>query len=166
MKIYKNKGQAALEFMMTYGWAIMVVLGAIGALAYFGILNPGKFTPETCFATSGFSCSGRPVVGTNNVSFTIINGVGYAVTFSNSSVEYSSALSGCGDAYFCPRGDVSCGASSRPIEDGASATITLVNCDFSKVNAVKGEMTIHYQNTMSKLQESVIFTVTGKTKNS
>jgi len=30
-----KKSQAAMEFLMTYGWAILVVLVAIGALAYF-----------------------------------------------------------------------------------------------------------------------------------
>lgn len=28
---------------MTYGWAILVVLAAIAALAYFGVLSPDKF---------------------------------------------------------------------------------------------------------------------------
>ena len=39
-----KKSQAALEFLMTYGLAIIVVLIAIGALAYFGILSPCKFS--------------------------------------------------------------------------------------------------------------------------
>jgi uncharacterized protein (UPF0333 family) len=30
-----RKSQAAMEFLMTYGWAILVVLVALGALAYF-----------------------------------------------------------------------------------------------------------------------------------
>ncbi len=29
-----------IEFLMTYGWAILVVVAAIAALAYFGVLNP------------------------------------------------------------------------------------------------------------------------------
>lgn len=28
-----------MEFLMTYGWAILVILVAIGALAYFGVLK-------------------------------------------------------------------------------------------------------------------------------
>ena len=48
-----KKGQAAMEFLMTYGWAILVVLIAIGALAYFGVLNPEKFLPEKCVIASG-----------------------------------------------------------------------------------------------------------------
>ena len=45
-----KKAQAALEFLMTYGWAILVVLAAIGALAYFGVLSPSNFLPSKCTA--------------------------------------------------------------------------------------------------------------------
>jgi uncharacterized protein (UPF0333 family) len=41
-----KKGQAAMEFLMTYGWAILVVIAAIAALAYFGVLSPDKMLPE------------------------------------------------------------------------------------------------------------------------
>ena len=41
-KMKTRKSQAALEFLMNYGWAILVVLIAVGALAYFGVLNPLK----------------------------------------------------------------------------------------------------------------------------
>lgn len=50
--MYK-KAQAAMEFLMTYGWAILVVLVAIGALAYFGVLNPDTMLPEKCIISSG-----------------------------------------------------------------------------------------------------------------
>ena len=48
-----KKGQAAMEFLMTYGWAILVVLIAIGALAYFGVLNPNKFIGDRCTVSTG-----------------------------------------------------------------------------------------------------------------
>ncbi len=51
-----KRGQAALEFLMTYGWALLVVLIAIVALAFFGVLNPGKFLPSNCNLGVGFSC--------------------------------------------------------------------------------------------------------------
>lgn len=47
-----GKAQAAMEFIMTYGWAILIVLLAIGTLAYFGVLSPYKVLPErTVFDT-------------------------------------------------------------------------------------------------------------------
>lgn len=52
-----RNGQAALEFIATYGWAILVVLVMTGAFAYFGILNPSKLMPSRCGGTPEFTCS-------------------------------------------------------------------------------------------------------------
>jgi hypothetical protein len=43
-----KKGQEAMEFLMTYGWAILVVIAAIAALAYFGVLDPSRLLPDDC----------------------------------------------------------------------------------------------------------------------
>jgi hypothetical protein len=51
-----KKAQSALEFLTTYGWAFLVILIMIGALAYFGVLDPSRFLPDKCVATTGFSC--------------------------------------------------------------------------------------------------------------
>lgn len=56
IKNNKKRGQAALEFLTTYGWAFMVILVMIGALAYFGILNPDRFLPERCSIGPNFAC--------------------------------------------------------------------------------------------------------------
>jgi|SRR3989338_8088959 len=62
MRIFAfHKAQAAMEFLMTYGWAILVVLAAIAALAYFGVLSPAKFLPEKCILEPGFLCEGHKV---------------------------------------------------------------------------------------------------------
>ena len=52
-----RRAQAAIEFMMTYGWAFMVVLVTIGALAYFGVLNPDRFVPDRCTFQQEIQCS-------------------------------------------------------------------------------------------------------------
>lgn len=56
VKMNKKRGQAALEFLTTYGWAFMVILVMIGALAYFGILSPDRFLPQRCNVGPEFSC--------------------------------------------------------------------------------------------------------------
>ena len=48
--------QAALEFLMTYGWAILVILASIAVLAYFGVLSPDKFLPYKCILPAGLAC--------------------------------------------------------------------------------------------------------------
>jgi hypothetical protein len=51
-----KKGQSAVEFLMNYGWVLLVVLISVASLAYFGILTPGENLPETCLFFPGISC--------------------------------------------------------------------------------------------------------------
>lgn len=75
--LINKKSQAAIEFLMTYGWAILVVLIAVGALAYFGVLNKEKILPsnfienETIEAPINETLTLNPVFLTRN--WTIIN---------------------------------------------------------------------------------------------
>jgi hypothetical protein len=77
----KRKAQAAMEFLMTYGWAILVVLVAIGALAYFGVLSPDRFLPEKCTGSSGFECLDKPAIDAeaDTVTFVFTNNQGYTI---------------------------------------------------------------------------------------
>ena len=58
-----KKGQAAMEFLMTYGQAILAAIIAIGVLAYFGVFSPGRFV--------GASGVMSPPFGVND--FNIVN---------------------------------------------------------------------------------------------
>ncbi len=70
-----KKGQAAMEFLMTYGWAILVVLVVIGALSYFGVLSPSTLLPEKCTFPVSISCTDYSVLGTG-LTFILQNGAG------------------------------------------------------------------------------------------
>jgi hypothetical protein len=41
------KGQTAIEYLMTYGWAILIILIVAGVLAYYGIFAPAGFLGPT-----------------------------------------------------------------------------------------------------------------------
>ena len=38
--------QAAMEYLMTYGWAIVILAVVLGALAYLGVFNPIDYAPK------------------------------------------------------------------------------------------------------------------------
>lgn len=58
MKLMKSrKGQAAMEYLMTYGWAILIVIIVAAALFALGVFNPSSWTPPT---PSGFGGIGTP----------------------------------------------------------------------------------------------------------
>jgi hypothetical protein len=54
------KSQAAMEFLMTYGWAIVIVMIMMGTLAYFGVFNVKSFLPKRCFGGPEMSCMQDP----------------------------------------------------------------------------------------------------------
>lgn len=160
-----KKGQAALEFLMTYGWAILVVLAAIAALAYFGILNPSKFTPDTCIGSSGIGCLGKPVITNDSVTVSFGSGLGYDVDINPNDITSSTPLS-CTTAQLCDLGGTAncvAAGNSKTLADGQGLTLKLTDCTFSaNANIVKGEVTMTYQNPQSKLSEKITLGISGK----
>lgn len=65
-----KKGQAAMEFLMTYGWAILAAIIAIGVLAYFGVFNPSNLASSTAALNPPLNV---PVGGFNIVSDDVTN---------------------------------------------------------------------------------------------
>ena len=62
-----SKAQAAMEFFLTYGWAILIVTIAIAALVYTNVFNPTQVISERCVirTDSGLFCQdSNAVVGT------------------------------------------------------------------------------------------------------
>ncbi len=51
-----KKGQAAIEFLTTYSWAIMAVLLSIGVLSYFDLLSIDRYVSESCDTGSQIIC--------------------------------------------------------------------------------------------------------------
>lgn len=51
-----SRGQAAIEFLITYGWAILGVLIVIGALAYFGVFNTTRYVDDVCYYGEQIRC--------------------------------------------------------------------------------------------------------------
>jgi hypothetical protein len=54
----KKKGQAAVELLTMYGWAIVAMVILIGALFYFDVFNAKRFMSEKCESGSQIECAG------------------------------------------------------------------------------------------------------------
>ena len=92
ISIQHKKSQAAMEFLMTYGWAILVVLAAIAALAYFGVLSPEKFLPEKCILEPGLACVSHKVEP-SKVTLVLSNGKGRTIIVTSIAVGGCSGIS-------------------------------------------------------------------------
>ena len=94
-----RKGQAALEFLTTYGWAFLVILIMVGTLAYFGILRPSKILPDRCNIGPEFECVDYQISGADTLRLRLKNAVGETVAVqsislgSESTIQYTCTLS-------------------------------------------------------------------------
>jgi len=142
-----KRAQAAMEFLMTYGWAILVVLVAVGALSYFGVLSPDNFLPNRCTLPSGLGCIDHEVrdiigPGFGEVYVVIRNGLGY-------DIETVSIVAS----------DCTGGASTNTILNGDKYTFTATGCTVTSGGKYSGDVNISYTNTNSGLSHVALGTL-------
>ncbi len=96
-KSYGRNAQSAMEYLITYGWAILIVAVALGVLWSLGLFS-NKSVNNLCVGAAGYVCS-NPVLVSNgvlSVSIEPISGSALTVTglgCSNSSMQPSTFTS-------------------------------------------------------------------------
>ncbi len=45
-----------MEYLITYGWAILIIAVVLAALFASGVFNPSHFAGQECVLSAGFSC--------------------------------------------------------------------------------------------------------------
>jgi len=113
----KKKGQASMEFLMTYGWAILAAVLAVGALAYYGVFNPGSSLPDACTINGLVSCDESVVNGTG-VYLILRNGAGSSITLNSVTV-----------------GDCTVATPAASISDSDTYGIQLTGCSQGSADA-------------------------------
>ena len=73
-----SRSQSALEYMMTYGWAILIIVIVAGVLYSLGIFSPSSSISTTITGFSGFAVQGACIQG-GAIQMQITNGLGYTV---------------------------------------------------------------------------------------
>lgn len=129
------RGQQALEYLVTYGWAFVIVIITIGAFAYFGILNPQQYIPERCDFGVQLQCADFILLADEEdshpgqVHLKFFNGYGVDIEIVNLSTPSGggTALNGTGDLETSPwNGGIT-------VEDGTisgTVVLDLQNPDF------------------------------------
>lgn len=133
-----KKGQAAMEFIMTYGWAILVVLVAIAALAYFGVLSPGKYLPEKCVPAAGIGCTSFKAT-TTGVDLILQNALGKDIVVTAINIPDAT----CSDTF------------NTTLVNGADATFS-ISCTLTSGSKINSDLTITYDevNGLTDLENS------------
>ena len=143
----ERRGQAAMEFLMTYGWAILAAIIVIGVLAYFGVFSPSKLVPEVCTINSplGLSPGDCQVSAAGGITLALRNGAGEQITVS------SIAVTNCGTA--TPNQAVNYGA--KPQLTVACTPLLLSGAKFS------GDITVTYKRAGGEFDQTSTGRVSG-----
>ena len=143
-----KKAQAAMEFLLTYGWAILVVLLVIASLVYFGVLSPRQFLPTKCTLDSPLYCVDKQVTEAGVVKILIRNGNPNAITIDSFAVEDLEALVQCGNQTAVGTGAI--------VASGETAELSLSECTISasKGKKVKLSLDVGYTDRLTKFDHS------------
>jgi len=126
-----EKGQAAIEFMLTYGWVILVFLVAVGALLYFGFLSPDTFGQEQCEIIPGLDCEDVRATG-NELTLVLENNLGQDIFIQKISD---------------PKGKCSF-EEGKTIKNSEQETFVISDCKYcSKGERLKTELDFSYQSS-------------------
>lgn len=87
------RAQSAMEYLMTYGWAILVIAVVLAILFSIGVFSGGSFLGTSCIAASGYLCQNPVIFHTGN-ALTFTFGQNNGATIYNVIVGVASQSSG------------------------------------------------------------------------
>ncbi len=132
-----KKAQGALEFLITYGWAFVVVLVLVGAMASTGVVTPEQLQPDKCVSPPGFSCEAHSI-SENEQNFKFKNKLGHSINIKNSSLAVGASDSSS-----------ACSSQSNIIGADEDFLITCNNQGLKDGEKVKSELEITYYKSSS-----------------
>lgn len=85
-----KKGQAAIEFLTTYGLSFMILIVVIGGLAYFGVFDRNNFVPSSCSIQGTLGCPIYALESSSTnfaLNIELVNAGGERITIENISIK-------------------------------------------------------------------------------
>lgn len=143
----ERKAQAAMEFLMTYGWAILAAIIAIGVLAYFGVFSPGKYLPEACTLTSPLGCADHQFL-VGSVKMQIQNGAGESITISQVEVVGCTTNDNTGTGW--------------TVADGGQQEVTMTCSSATANSKFNGAITVTYTTASGSYNHTATGTLVGQ----
>ena len=132
----KRRGQASLEYLTTYGWAFILIIIMVGAMAFFGILNPKKLLPDRCAFSSDISCKDFVVSGTaDTVMLKLQNNVGEAIVIDSFDLDSETGTLGCFSAKV---GGIDIIATADVWDRSETWDVVFEGCDLGAVGFFEG----------------------------
>ncbi|MFP3278913.1 MAG: hypothetical protein RXP92_01200 [Candidatus Micrarchaeota archaeon] len=116
------KAQSAMEYLMTYGWAILIIAVVLGALFSLGVFSGSSLLGTSCIATPGFLCQNPLLSTSGTLTATIGQENGY--TAYNAFFYVSSQTASVNSAGFPTPAYQCTSPAGAPLSSGQTVTIS------------------------------------------
>lgn len=96
-----SKAQSAMEYLMTYGWSILIIAVVIASLFSLNVFSSGAALGASCIGQVGSSCSAPVITQNGLLSFTLgqpLGSTAYSAYFA--CISSSNSISGGSATYF------------------------------------------------------------------
>lgn len=91
-----KRSQAAIEFLMTYGWALLAIFAVVGVIVYFGFIDLTTFSPENCDMGYRLGCKDfRLNKGLGEIRLSVFNSFQDKIMLVNVTVNSTQMSGGC-----------------------------------------------------------------------
>lgn len=154
------KAQSALEYLTTYGWAILVLVVVIGVLFSLGFINPRSPISPSCVFSSDLNCKAFALNTTGHYALDLGQGTGHTIrvthirctqetnaTLNTSDLLATPVMIGNGEHAFITNGTQTCIST----DTGVTKTAT----GFAG-NAYKGKFYVRYTDIETNFQHTSI----------
>jgi len=155
----KFKAQSAMEYLMTYGWAILIIAVVLGALFALGVFNSSSLIGTSCVALSGYYCA-NPVLSTSG-ALTLTVGQATGTTYSS----VTAYIVPSGSTFSTADANTLVNAPAGTLNSGQTATVTINNVlpNPSSLGTVfTGQVWLVFSTPSSSNLETQIATLTVK----
>lgn len=90
-KAGNRRGQAAAEYLVTYGWALLLLVAVIAIILSTGIFNPSYFISEECVLQPDLACTGHQLyraggTGDTTLLVRVENRLGYDIRLGKATI--------------------------------------------------------------------------------
>ena len=140
-----QKGQAALEYLMTYSWALVAIAIVVGVLIFMGILKAPS--SGTCAGLEKLAYEDHTIDSNGNFILYLKNGTGMQIT--NVQATPGEAFSGA------------CSATPATVNATKDFNVVCTNTGISAGQTYNGKITIEYMRKNARHTESATCTGTA-----
>lgn len=169
-KVLRFRAQAATEYLMTYGWAFLIIAVVAAILIALGVFHPAPTSSLTGFTPLQPKSASCLVAATNNLPkglyLTFYNALPYPINVSQVTFSNPSGItSPTGLRYFPITSSLSSVPTTNQTIPSASNFVIYINttCPSPAGTAYSSGITITYTNVNTGLPGSASGTVSGTT---